>query len=201
MLYIAIIHVIVYVLCGYIFESRMTYKIFTNIAPNMLLVLTMGYIYKDYSFHYNYHMDIFKLPIFAVVYDQIFYALHRLFHAIQSLYKYHKQHHLYTDEKNAWVAIDCSIIEHIVLNLFPFITAMILLNFSYYGCLLITAYVTINITWAHSEIPSGYHSIHHIKQNCNYGIMLFADRMYGTKYKKNQYRIRPYDFKILHYQL
>lgn len=123
--------------------------------------------------------DIIRFAVSLIVYDIIFYHLHRLFH-FKLFYRFHAVHHEWSFPIPI-SALDCSVIEYWVLNLFPAFASLYLCRVSYYTSLLASVFFVVNAVIAHSEDGSS-HSYHHLYRTVNYGTLGLMDRLYRTKF-------------------
>ena len=120
------------------------------------------------------------LTINIIFYDIWFYSFHRLFHT-KYFYKFHKKHHELYNTIGIF-ALYVNPIDLIILNIGGFSFLHILLNFSFFQLfLIITLSIYYTIMYSHTGFKINEHQIHHLKQNCNYGISIFMDTLFNTK--------------------
>jgi hypothetical protein len=127
-------------------------------------------------------VDIFCFAISLILYDIIFYHLHRLFHH-KFFYRFHAKHHEWRFPIPV-SALDCSVIEYWVLNLLPAFASLYIAGVSYYSSLLASIFFVSNAVLAHTDWHSpSSHSFHHLYRNVNYGTLGLMDKIYGTYFK------------------
>ena len=109
-----------------------------------------------------------------------FYVVHRLLHAVPWLYRdIHELHHRHR-EVQAYVAIDGTPQEHMVLNLFSVLLAPLLTGFHVAELALWVVVVTLSSTRSHRAGQRAGHALHHRDKNCNYGTGWWLDGLMGT---------------------
>lgn len=120
----------------------------------------------------------------TLIHEVLFYHLHKFFH-IPSMYrKIHWKHHIWSSPW-ALCATYAHPIEHAVVNIFPLLAPVWILDLSFIECrvwhiLALCATLIVahgGYKWARRESP---HEIHHAERNCNYGAIGLLDYIYNT---------------------
>lgn len=163
-------------------------KCLPTVLYNMLIMLfpatTFLAIFTNfYSQEFNIIKLIFDFIIGMGIVDILFYFFHRIFHT-KMFYSYHKQHH----ELTAPVCIGAayaSVSEFYLADLLPIYAPMILLssdNLTVCIWIALTTFSTVGMAHSGFKRISQYHDRHHTTQGKNYGLNLFMDRLFKTKY-------------------
>ena len=132
----------------------------------------------------------FVILFYMLMFDVLFYSLHRYFHVNKYLYtKIHKIHHFWT-RPFAITGLACHPIEFLVVIMFPYIFPIILFPYTHvYWIYLYSMGTAINNTVTHSglfALGARDHDMHHLYYKYNYGITIFPrfgmDYLCKTKY-------------------
>ena len=132
----------------------------------------------------------FVILFYMIMFDILFYSLHKYFHVNKYLYtKIHKIHHYWT-KPLAITGIACHPIEFIVVIMFPYIFPIILFPYTHIYWIYFYSMITaINNTVTHSglfALGARNHDIHHQYSKYNYGITIIPgfgmDYIFNTKY-------------------
>lgn len=162
-------------------------KIFPTVMKNVVLY-SFPYFYFI-SFFENYRNKSFSVRDTAtdlisahLLIDIFFYSIHRFFH-LPFMYKYHKKHH----ELKAPIAFGALYMDKLDLygNLVSVTVPLVILSSTYVTIQIFITTTIINTLFvAHGSYKgiSENHDIHHEKFVYNYGIDIFMDRLFGTKY-------------------
>jgi sterol desaturase/sphingolipid hydroxylase (fatty acid hydroxylase superfamily) len=158
-----------------------------NIVYNVFLYMPLT-IYSTLSLfpitviNYNYNIEFVHLFINMIFYDVWFYTIHRLSH--YKFYSIHKQHHEVYNTLGIF-ALYGHPIDAIFSNIGSIIILHMFMNFSFLHLFIIITFGLRNtIVHSHRNYANdnyhGTHQLHHKRQNCNYGINLFMDRLFNT---------------------
>ena len=109
--------------------------------------------------------------------DFLFYHIHRLFHT-QFFYPMHKLHHTWI-RPVPWSSLYASIPENLFSNIFPVLSAPIIVGLKIHYVFVWVAIATLASLSAHT--PKTSHSQHHKYFNVNFGVTPFFDILYGTR--------------------
>lgn len=185
-------------------DEETDYKLFECIKTvlfNQLFgtapVMYSYYVYSSRYFpdptHSNWsHSNLPSIPvsigyivIFTVMYEFVFYPIHRLFHCHRNFYRFHKLHHEYS-ESICIVTHYVSFVEHLATNLLPFVI----------GPFVTMAHLDVVYFWEFIAVTSAInghsgfclpfileansHDFHHYNNNGNYGVLGLLDYIFGT---------------------
>jgi len=140
----------------------------SNNIPTLFIVPNNGYGY------------IIRWILGLVIGDIILYVSHRLLHH-PKLYRFHKQHHIYTSP-HVLAGLYAHPIEYIFSNHLSMIIPLKIIS-NQELIMLESAVVALNILISHSGKDSTYarrHTIHHEKNKYNYSFLHLMDRLCGT---------------------
>eukprot|EP01084_Bolivina_argentea_P180643 312095_1 len=125
------------------------------------------------------------------MYEMVFYSIHYLFHLNVLPFQYHKLHHEYK-ETICIVTHYVSFVEHLLLNLFPFLIGPIV-TFAHMDVVYFWTFIAITSAInGHSGFSfpfiteSNSHDFHHYNFTGNYGVTGVLDYLFGTD---SQYKI------------
>ena len=170
--------IITYLTSSFILTKNIIKECFYRVELNLMLESILLSLWNHYTTNTwgtleLFIIDLFKVPMMLITYDFVFGYLHKLFHTT-FLWEYHKTHH--EDELSGFNAFNCSITEHLFLNLFPvFLVSEIFLTTKQATILWFTL-ATLNTVYSHHNMLS-YHSFHHIHWSKHYGTSLrYFDR-------------------------
>jgi len=130
---------------------------------------------------------ITKSLFLIIAFDFVYFVFHFLFHYYPFLYKnIHKTHHHYQCE-HPLIAHYTSIIELVILNLYSLIILLILFQFTFVECIIVTIIGTSKSCLVHSNINKrdNGHDKHHKYLNCNYSLFGICDKLFNTCYIEN----------------
>lgn len=140
-------------------------------------------------FHDNFWSDIPKLPLYYMIASGLFYYIHRLFHHVPILQRFHRHHHHWTIVKPV-DTFDCHPIEQLCINIFPIMFPAWCLHISFYSFRFILHFSIISsllahFNWKDTLITNQFHKMHHLKPSVNFGqgTTLF-DKLHGTYFKQ-----------------
>ena len=124
---------------------------------------------------------IIRVIIALLIGDLWLYLTHRLLHCY--LYKYHKQHHIYT-KPHALTGLYAHPVEYVLSNHLSMIIPIRIIG-RHELIVLESAVVAIDILISHMgrnvNFPSAkYHTLHHERHNCNYSFAYVSDMLFGT---------------------
>lgn len=134
---------------------------------------------------------LWRAPIIYLLTDVVFYWSHRLCHEVPWLYRHvHKSHHAFI-ETYGICASACHPIEQIFVNLNGIITPSIIVGLPFHWLTIWLCITAANSVGSHSgyhwggapAISSLPHDQHHKFQLCEYGVSVFCDRLFGTRYE------------------
>ncbi len=153
------------------------YSILKNMIIQSLLVY---YVVKEPENYFNIY-DIINIPPLLVINDLLFGGFHYLCHKYKFLWKYHSQHHKLTHNfLYGYNAQYSSIPDHVLTSLLPVYLAAYVFNLSYISMVIWFCFAEYNSVVSH--LPFGYHSLHHIYPDVNYGTSLaIFDKILYTK--------------------
>jgi len=132
----------------------------------------------------------FVILFYMLMFDVLFYGLHRYFHVNKYLYnKIHIIHHYWT-KPFAITGLACHPIEFVVVIMLPYIIPVILFPYTHvYWLYLYSIGTALNNTISHSglfALGARDHDIHHQYFKYNYGITIIPkfsmDYFFNTKY-------------------
>ena len=130
-------------------------------------------------------LSIRDLVISTYTAQVLFYLIHRLFHKLSFLQKYHKIHHEFKEPLGIRAAYTHPI-DFFMGNLIPLGITPFLLNTDIYTTcvfMIYSVYGTIVIEHSNHDKNNQHHIIHHRYYNCNYGAS-WIDKIMGTYINK-----------------
>jgi len=152
--------------------------------------LTLLFPQLPQTMNQNMITDIYSVPLAMFTSSAMFYYIHRLFHIIPYIRKFHlKYHHqwMYVEPIDAF---DCHIIEHIFLNIVTLFVPALVFDVSIYSFRIMIHFAIISsllahFNWEDTMFTNSFHKIHHLEPNVNFGqgTTLF-DRLHKTWKKK-----------------
>lgn len=123
--------------------------------------------------------------IYQVVEETMFYYSHRLLHTPR-FYYLHKQHHEWTSPISI-TATYCSVVEHLMSNLLPVMAGPFICGshmLLMYAWIMLAISVTLHshagFHFPFLSLSPEYHDYHHLKYDCNYGVLGVLDWFHGT---------------------
>lgn len=125
--------------------------------------------------------ELYEFLISLILVEFCFYINHLIFHRIPGLYKnYHKKHHEIKDVLGIG-AVYCTSVEHIFINLFPFLLSHVIYSNSAYHCVLMMFLALSNTILKSHTDKEDSHSRHHMNFNTDYGVFGILDFLCGTR--------------------
>ena len=126
-----------------------------------------------------------KLIVNFLILETWFYHIHLFSHQKLVYKKLHKQHHEFTNNSYALVALYCSPYEAVVCNLVAVAIGPVLLYIPAPYLYIYFALVSFNTVYTHSGMTLGWiigpdHDNHHKYYNYNFGVLGIFDKLYGT---------------------
>lgn len=171
--------------CFNVEEFHRTKHLISDAAFVQLYTIPLNFIFGElYTGLQNVNdlfiYNLFKFGCMFLYHDFIFYYIHRSFHHIPLLYKFHKKHHSIITT-TPWSSLFASKTENILLNYLPVLTAPIVvqihINWLPYWTIISTLYSLIS----HSNFNTK-HNIHHTLQYVNFGDGFVFDKIYETEF-------------------
>ncbi|KAL1406619.1 C-4 sterol methyl oxidase [Vanrija albida] len=174
------------------------YVIYINLR-NWVFVNTPLYI--AIAYFYPLKTDVASLPgwgvsfgtfLFAMLCEEVgFFYVHRFFHGKRWYAYVHKLHHQYTAPV-ALAAEYCTMVEHLLSNLFPLVISFIILKSHWSMFMLFFNMLQFDTLAAHSDYNIPFladalvHDWHHYSYTENYGPFGLLDALHGhsIKYKE-----------------
>ena len=150
---------------------------------NIIVVGYIGFwiVYRFYTpKKFNVYVSSIEFMISLNVANISFYFIHRLFHSVKFLSKFHRVHHEFKDPIGLRAAythpIDYFYGNLIPLGITPFLLNMDLITISF--IIYLSIYSTV--VREHSDYSDNRHHLdHHKYYNCNYGTK-WLDKFFGT---------------------
>ena len=150
---------------------------------NIIFVGYLGFkiVYKFYKpKKFNIYISSVEFMISINLANILFYFIHRLFHSIKILSKYHRVHHEFKEPIGLRAAYTHPI-DYFLGNLLPLGITPFLLNMDIYTISFVT-FLSIysTVVREHSDYSDNRHHLDHHKYfNCNYGA-IWLDKFFGT---------------------
>jgi len=170
MILLAVCPILTYIITSIYYNNNninIDYKYIKSISKNMLIQICLIYLINEPEYYFNIY-DIFYIPPLLIINDILFGGFHFLCHKYKFLWYFHSQHHKLTPKNlYGYNAQYSSIIDHIFTSLLPVYLSAYIFNFSYISIIIWTCFAEFNSVKSH--LPIGYHSIHHLYSNVNYG--------------------------------
>lgn len=163
------------------YKNGVMLSIFNIVVVGYLGICFAYLFYKPKQFNI-YHSSI-ELTISIYSANILFYFVHRLFHSVKFLYKYHLYHHKFSEPIGLRAAYTHPI-DYFFGNLLPLGITPFLLNVDLYTLSFIV-YLSIysTVIREHSDYSDNIHHLdHHKYYNCNYGAK-WLDKIFGTNRK------------------
>lgn len=162
---------------------------------NFPLYVFLAYFFPfktDYESLPGWGMTFFTF-IFALLCEEIgFFYIHRFFHGKGWYAAVHKLHHQYTAPV-ALAAEYCTMVEHLVSNLFPLVISFVLLNSHWSMFMMFFNSLQFDTLCNHSEYNIPFlsdalmHDWHHYSYTENYGPTGLLDSVFGHNSKYNEW--------------
>lgn len=149
------------------FKNHDKYEYIKAVIKNMFIQIFLISLLNQPSNYFNAY-DILNIPALFIINDILFGGFHYLCHKIDFLWKFHSQHHKLTPKKlYGYNAQYSSITDHIFTSLLPVYLSAYIFDFSYISLVIWACFAEYNSVKSH--LPIGYHSVHHLHCNVNYG--------------------------------
>jgi sterol desaturase/sphingolipid hydroxylase (fatty acid hydroxylase superfamily) len=167
---------------GFALNVSLNHVLHALLVLNVYLPLC-GRGLSDDSGHPGFARYLVELGAFFVVYDVIFYALHRLLHT-RALYAVHAQHHALR-ATNGLSGFYMSVADMVLEIALPLWMTLALVNPHWVSAYAILVLCAMNSVYSHAGVQlRGFssprnHAVHHIMPRFNYGIGL-VDSLVGT---------------------
>ena len=168
-------------------ESKILFQKYKNaLHLSLFNIIVVGYIgfRSVYTFYkpkeFNLYISSIEFMISINAANILFYFIHRLFHSIKVLSKYHRVHHEFKEPIGLRAAYTHPI-DYFFGNLVPLGITPFLLNMDIYTISFVT-YLSIysTVVREHSDYSDNRHHLDHHKYfNCNYGAK-WLDKFFGT---------------------
>lgn len=150
---------------------------------NLPAVIMMPILINWYGFSFSWAKTIFDLVMSYVLMDLVYYLTHRVLHFNCFYAKYHKKHH----EMTAPVGLSATYLTVVdfysnIVSIYlpPILLSVDRTTMSMW--IIISTLNTIFIGHSGYNPIASFHDNHHKYFNCNYGVGVFADRLFGTRY-------------------
>ena len=160
------------------YNSALQLSLFNIIVVGYIGFLLVYTFYKPKEF--NLYISTIEFIISINAANILFYFIHRLFHSVKFLSKYHRVHHEFKEPIGLRAAYTHPI-DYFFGNLLPLGITPFILNMDIYTISLVT-YLSIYTTVVreHSDYSDNRHHLDHHKYfNCNYGAK-WLDKFFGT---------------------
>lgn len=164
-------------------RTNMPKDILSIVLFNQLLVtLPVLYIVADWFYpgHILDLTNLIKLPIAILLTEVIFYYVHRAFHKMPFLIKYHVLHHEITGQ---FTLATCHPVEMLAGNLAPFISGGLLAGLNFETMRLwhfIAVFNTMISAHGGYQAFNSTHDQHHKTKTHTYGLIGLMDYMHQT---------------------
>src|SRR4029078_5336862 len=148
-----------------------------NCLLSFLLLPIFYFVPTIIYFNDTWYGYVFRWLIAFFISDVWLYKTHTMFHT-PSYYRYHKLHHQYI-EPHPIAGLVSHPIEFIISNYFSMMIPLTIIS-NQNLMPLEMAFVAFDILMSHkgsncNYFSAKYHTLHHIKNNCNYGFLYFSD--------------------------
>ena len=171
-------------------EIAETYKkclptaIINTCIYNIPAILTLPIFVNWYGVEFSWIKTIFDLVASYILMDFFYYATHRILHMEKFYQRFHKKHH----EITAPVGLTATYLTFVdyYSNILSIYLPPIILSSDRFTIILWIIISTMNTVFiGHSGYSplASFHDNHHKYFNCNYGVGILADRIFGSVYK------------------
>jgi sterol desaturase/sphingolipid hydroxylase (fatty acid hydroxylase superfamily) len=153
-----------------------------NIPAVLLLVPSVNW----YGFSFSWFKTLFDLVSAYLLMDILYFLTHRLLHTKYFYSKYHKFHH----EIIMPVGISATYLTLLdyYSNIFSIYFPLFILSadsFTTKLWIVISTLNTVFIGHCGYSPMANFHDNHHLHFNYNYGVGIWADKLFGTVYREN----------------
>lgn len=168
------------------YKKCLSTALLNTFVYNIPAVFMMIPVVNWYGFDFSWTKTLFDLAMSYIMMDFFYFVTHRLLHT-KYLYVYHKKHH----EILAPVGLSATYLTIVDFysNVLSIYLPLVLLSADSTTTSLWIIISTLNTIFighsGYSPIAS-FHDNHHKYFNCNYGVGVFADRLFGTIWKENK---------------
>ena len=151
---------------------------------NLPAVITLPPLINWYGFNFSLTKTIFDLIMSYILMDFFYYVTHRLLHTDLFYVRFHKKHHEITAPVGL-TATYLTLVDFYSNILSIYLPPIILSSDSTTLTLWIIISTMNTIFIGHSGFSpiASFHDNHHKYFNCNYGVGVFADYLFGTKHR------------------
>lgn len=171
MFLLAVSPILTYIITSLYYNKQYYEYVYINsIIKNMLIQICLVYLINEPDNYFNIY-DIINIPPLLIINDLLFGGFHYLCHKCKFLWKFHLQHHKLTQiTLYGYNAQYSSITDHILTSLLPIYLSAVIFNLSYISLVIWACFAEYNSVTSH--LPFGYHSVHHLYSNVNFGTSL-----------------------------
>jgi sterol desaturase/sphingolipid hydroxylase (fatty acid hydroxylase superfamily) len=181
------------IFCLLRYDQEVTIHDYVKCLPVLVknIVVSWLFIWGTFSIWHPGEFDpwwltTLKLVICILIYQALFYTLHRAMH--RYVFVLHQQHHEF-DNPIAFAALYSGTVDHILTNIIPFISAVILTRISTVGGFLFFMMGILSAILSHSGYPTPwnantFHLLHHKLRNVNFGSGYWMDFLCDTLSKE-----------------
>jgi len=137
--------------------------------------------------HTDWYWDLLRLVVAIVIYDFVFWLVHRALHTDTLFRNIHYYHHQWRYNLHPVSALDCHPFEHVILNVAPLLFALWLTGMSRAGSSVVLLFAPVLSQNAHMDYRTA-HGAHHLHRTCNFGGFGgggLADALFGTECSKH----------------
>ena len=166
-------------------RMKLVRKITPQIIWNVFLLspIIFEILFKNFPIYVikkSIYEESHEFVMSLILIECVFYINHFTFHKIAWLYKnFHKKHHEIKDVLGIGTFY-CSSVEHVFINLFPFLLSHIIYSNSALHCILMMLLGLSNTILKSHTYKKGSHSRHHLNFNTDYGVFGVLDYVCGT---------------------
>ena len=166
-----------------IYKQCLPIALTNTFVYNLPAVITLPLFINWYGFQFSWAKTIFDLVASYILMDFIYYVTHRILHMELFYAKYHKKHH----EITAPVGLAATYLTFVdfysnILSIYlpPILLSADKTTFTLW--VIISTLNTVFIGHCGFSPIAVFHDNHHKYFNCNYGVGVFADRLFGTRH-------------------
>ena len=165
----------------HVYKKCLPVALLNTFVYNLPAVITLPPLINILNFEFSWLKMIHDLIASYILMDLFYYLTHRLLHTDRFYTKFHKKHH----EITAPVGLTSTYLTFVdfysnVLSIYvpPIILSAHSITMSLW--IIISTLNTIFIGHSGFSPIARFHDNHHKYFNCNYGVGIFADRLFGT---------------------